>query len=128
LKNPRNAIRKGAYSVVSIITAGNKTQIQSVIDEDLVPTLMLMVLKESPDVSTEAILAIANITAGGTKEQIEYLVSKGVLNMFKDFLQKKNKAGIKPLLKALQNILSTDDLYVKSFEQIGGKKILSQEI
>ena len=124
-KSSKRAIRKEAVWTISNVTAGNKSQIQAVIDENIVPELILMAQNGEADVATEAIWAISNITAGGTKEQIGYLVSKGVLKTFKEMLQKNNKSASKPLYEALENILSTDDLYPQFFEEVGGIDILS---
>ena len=128
-KSSKRAIRKEAVWTISNVTAGNKSQIQAVIDENIIPKLLTLASLNTTteaQIVAEALWAIANISVVGTKEQIEYLVSKGVLKTFKDIFDEKNNFTIKPLVEALENIFLTDEKYIKSFEEIGGKEILSK--
>ncbi|KAH8063015.1 hypothetical protein JL722_2169 [Aureococcus anophagefferens] len=67
-------IRKEACWTISNITAGNKDQIQSVIDSNIVPPLVQLLNSAEFDIRKEAAWAISNATSGGTPMQIKFLV------------------------------------------------------
>ena len=55
---------------VSNIVAGNKYQIQMVIDAQLVPTVVDTLTKGEFRTQKEAAWAVSNFTVGGTPEQV----------------------------------------------------------
>lgn len=73
--SPKESIRKEACWTVSNITAGNRQQIQAVIDANIFPILIEILSKSDFKTRKEAAWAITNATSSGTAEQIKYLVS-----------------------------------------------------
>lgn len=67
-------IKKEACWTVSNIAAGNRQQIQAVIDANIFPTLMTIMQVADFKTKKEAAWAITNATSSGTAEQIRYLV------------------------------------------------------
>ena len=49
-------------------------------DNDVIPTLIEMVLNDSSDVAKEAAWAVSNFTSGCSREQMQYLVNCDVIN------------------------------------------------
>ena len=72
LSSPKKSIRKEACWTISNITAGNKAQIQAVIDEGLIPPVLYILNTAEFDIKKEAAWAISNACSGGTPEQIRY--------------------------------------------------------
>ena len=60
---------------ISNITAGNRQQIQAVIDANIFPVLIEIQSKAEFKTRKEAAWAITNATSGGTAEQVRYLQS-----------------------------------------------------
>ena len=86
LNSHKKSTRKEACWTISNITAGNKDQIQAVIEAGLVPPLLQLLAKaDFPDVQKEAAWAISNATSG-TPEQIMYLVSQRCIRPLCDLL------------------------------------------
>ncbi|KAB1275150.1 Importin subunit alpha-6 [Camelus dromedarius] len=70
LSSSKESIRKEACWTVSNITAGNRAQIQAVIDANIFPVLIEILQKAEFRTRKEAAWAITNATSGGTPEQI----------------------------------------------------------
>lgn len=87
LTSEKESIRKEASWTVSNITAGNRQQIQAVIDADIFPVLINILKVSEFKTRKEAAWAITNATSSGTAEQIKYLVSD--LDFKFDFAKKK---------------------------------------
>ena len=68
-----------ACTAVGLLAAGNKDRIQQVIDKNVFPPLIHLLLHDEFDIKQEAAWAIANAIKGGTPEQVEYLVSRGYI-------------------------------------------------
>lgn len=71
-----DTIKKEACWTISNIAAGNRQQIQAVIDANIFPILIKIMQTSDFKTKKEAAWAITNATSSGTAEQIRYLVSK----------------------------------------------------
>lgn len=69
-----DTIKKEACWTISNIAAGNRQQIQAVIDANIFPTLINIMQTADFKTKREAAWAITNATSSGTAEQIRYLV------------------------------------------------------
>lgn len=65
LNASKDSIRKEACWTVSNVTAGNRTQIQSVIDANVFPVLVEILSKGEFKTRKEAAWAVTNATSGG---------------------------------------------------------------
>ena len=74
--NHKKSIKKEACWTISNITAGNKEQIQTVIEAGLIAPLVNLLQTAEFDIKKEAAWAISNATSGGTNEQIKYVLYK----------------------------------------------------
>ena len=99
------SIRKEASWTIYNITAGNNDQIQQVIEQGLIPSLVELLAHASFDVKKEAAWAISNATSGGTPEQIMYLVSQQCIQPLCDLLAVKDSRIVKVALEGIENIL-----------------------
>eukprot|EP00027_Filamoeba_sp_ATCC50430_P006380 CAMPEP_0168543342 /NCGR_PEP_ID=MMETSP0413-20121227/1832_1 /TAXON_ID=136452 /ORGANISM="Filamoeba nolandi, Strain NC-AS-23-1" /LENGTH=124 /DNA_ID=CAMNT_0008573283 /DNA_START=212 /DNA_END=582 /DNA_ORIENTATION=- len=101
---------KEACWTISNITAGNKDQIQCVIDAQIFPTLF-QVFNNSPedDIKTEAMFAILNALTGGSTEQILYLVSAGCISPLCNALSSKRDAIVLEALQSLEKVVQAAD-------------------
>ena len=70
----RKPIRKEACWTISNIMAGSADQIQAVIDNNIVQSIVHILRSAEWDVRKEACWAISNATSGGNPQQIQYLV------------------------------------------------------
>ncbi|KAL9976416.1 hypothetical protein ACROYT_G013715 [Oculina patagonica] len=122
LKHSKASIVKEAAWAISNITAGPKEQIQAVINAGLVP-LIIDVLKGNNSArdfksQKEAVWAITNFTSASTPEQINFLVSNGVIEPLCNLLEVKDTKTILVLLDGFKNILSTARQNERLFENI----------
>jgi importin subunit alpha-6/7 len=70
LSSPKKGIRKEACWTISNITAGNKEQIQAVIENNIIPPLIQLLSNAEFDIRKEAAWAISNATSGGNAHQV----------------------------------------------------------
>ncbi|OXB61937.1 hypothetical protein ASZ78_013982, partial [Callipepla squamata] len=103
--SPKESIRKEACWTVSNITAGNRAQIQAVIDANIFPILIEILQKAEFRTRKEAAWAITNATSGGTPEQIRYLVALGCTKPLCDLLTVMDSKIVQVALNGLENIL-----------------------
>ena len=103
--NYKKSIKKEACWAVSNITAGNKDQIQAVIDAEIVPPLVSLLGTAEFDIKKEAAWALSNATTGGTHPQIRYLVAQGCIKPMCDLLACSDARIITVALEGLENIL-----------------------
>lgn len=68
-------IKKEACWTISNIAAGNRQQIQAVIDANIFPVLIQILQTSDFKTKKEAAWAITNATSSGTADQIRYLVN-----------------------------------------------------
>ncbi|KAB0390759.1 hypothetical protein E2I00_003751 [Balaenoptera physalus] len=101
----QESIRKEACWTISNITAGNRAQIQAVIDANIFPVLIEILQKAEFRTRKEAAWAITNATSGGTPEQIRYLVSLGCIKPLCDLLTVMDSKIVQVALNGLENIL-----------------------
>ncbi len=105
LNSPKKGIKKEACWTISNVTAGNKSQIQAVIDANIIPPLINLLGNAEFDIKKEAAWAISNATSGGSPEQIRYLVAQGCIKPLCDLLTASDARVITVALEGLENIL-----------------------
>ncbi|KAF6165601.1 hypothetical protein GIB67_021871 [Kingdonia uniflora] len=105
----KKSIKKEACWTISNITAGNKDQIQAVIDANLITPVIFLLQTAEFDVKKEAAWAISNATSGGTFEQIKYMVNKGCVQPLCDLLICPDPRIVTVCLEALENILKVGE-------------------
>ncbi|KAB7497929.1 Importin subunit alpha-3 [Armadillidium nasatum] len=124
LSHQKEKINKEAVWFLSNITAGNKHQVQAVIEANLLPMIIDHLRKGEFQTQKEAAWAISNLTISGTKEQIAYLVSEGVIPPFCDLLTCKDPQVIQVVLDGIGNILASAGANVETvanmIEECGG--------
>jgi hypothetical protein len=94
--------------VYSNITAGTSSQIQAVLDEGIVPTLMDMLRgnREEWAVQKECLWAAGNVCNGGRDEQIRHLIAQGAVQVFGAQLSRDREARMMlVVLETLENML-----------------------
>lgn len=64
------------------LQAGTKEQISAAIESGIMPYLVQLLSTAEFDIKKEAAWAVSNATSGGTQEQIQYLVRRGLLPSF----------------------------------------------
>ncbi|XP_023729724.3 importin subunit alpha-1a [Lactuca sativa] len=69
--NHKKSIKKEACWTISNITAGNKEQIQTVIEANIIGPLIHLLQNAEFDIKKEAAWAISNATLGGSHDQIK---------------------------------------------------------
>ncbi|XP_051145286.1 importin subunit alpha-like [Andrographis paniculata] len=107
--NYKKSIKKEACWTISNITAGNRDQIQSVIDAGVIGPLVLLLQNAEFEVKKEAAWAISNATSGGTHEQIKYLVSQHCIKPLCDLLVCPDPRIVTVCLEGLENILKVGE-------------------
>jgi len=94
---------------ISNITAGNKDQIQAVIDNNIIPPLVQLLTHAEFDIRKEAAWAISNATSGGNANQIKYLVQQGCISPLCDLLNVNDAKIVTIALEGLENILKVGE-------------------
>ncbi|KAB5545322.1 hypothetical protein DKX38_013434 [Salix brachista] len=107
--NHKKSIKKEACWTISNITAGNKEQIQAVIEAGLIGPLVNLLQNAEFDIKKEAAWAVSNATSGGTHEQIKFLVSQGCIKPLCDLLVCPDPRIVTVCLEGLENILKVGD-------------------
>lgn len=105
-RKPRG-VRKEAAWTLSNIGAGSQSQIQALINAELVPLLISTIGAYEAEVKKEAVWACANIATNGSSQQISYLVECGVLEALCEVLSVS--ADVKILTVTLEAILTILD-------------------
>uniref|UniRef100_A0A672NQ83 Importin subunit alpha n=1 Tax=Sinocyclocheilus grahami TaxID=75366 RepID=A0A672NQ83_SINGR len=113
LSSPKESIKKEACWTISNITAGNRAQIQMVIDADLLPPLINILQVAEFRTRKEAAWAITNATSGGSAEQIRHLVELGCIKPLCDLLTLMDSKIVQVALNGLENILRLGELEAK---------------
>ncbi|XP_062207331.1 importin subunit alpha-1a-like [Phragmites australis] len=108
-QNHKKSIKKEACWTISNITAGNKDQIQAVINAGIIGPLLHLLQTAEFDIKKEAAWAISNATSGGTHEQIKYLVSEGCIKPLCDLLVCPDPRIVTVCLEGLENILKVGE-------------------
>ncbi|XP_042210679.1 importin subunit alpha-4-like isoform X3 [Homarus americanus] len=124
LSHQKEKINKEAVWFLSNITAGNKQQVQAVIDAGLIPMIITQLTKGEFQTQKEAAWAISNLTISGSKQQVAYLVSEGVIHPFCNLLTCKDTQVIQVVLDGISNILNRAgedvELVANMIEECGG--------
>ena len=102
---------------------GNKDQIQSVVDANVIPPLVNLTVRNLT--SEKRPWAISNATSGGTPEQIKFLVSQACIPPLCELLSVADVKIIIVALEALENILKVGDAESK---QMGGHNLMANHI
>ncbi|GKV18461.1 hypothetical protein SLEP1_g28838 [Rubroshorea leprosula] len=123
----KKSIKKEACWTISNITAGNKEQIQAVVDANIIGPLVHLLQSAEFDIKKEAAWAISNATSGGTHEQIKYLVSQGCIKPLCDLLICPDPRIITVCLEGLENILKAGEAD-KNLGNNGGVNLYAQMI
>ncbi|TVU21005.1 hypothetical protein EJB05_30614, partial [Eragrostis curvula] len=103
--NQSKGIKSEVCWTISDIMAGNKDQIQAVINENIIGPLVWLMQTAEFDVKKNAAWAISNATDGGTHDQIKYLISQGCIIAFCNLLGYADTGVLIVCLKGLENIL-----------------------
>ena len=114
----KKGIRKEACWTLSNITAGNKSQIQHVIDHNLIPPLVLLLGQAEFDIRKEVAWCISNATSGGSPEQIKYIVGQGAIPNLVSLLDVAETKIITVALEGLENILKVGEIDAKNTEGV----------
>jgi importin subunit alpha-6/7 len=91
------------------IAAGNKEQIQAVIENNIIPPLIQLLSNAEFDIRKEAAWAISNATSGGNEQQIKFLVQQGCIRPLCDLLAGSDPKIVIIALEGLENILRVGD-------------------
>lgn len=110
LGSDKEAIRKEAAWTISNITAGNREQVQAVIDANIFPALIDICTHSEFKTRKEVAWAITNATSGGTAEQIKYLVSAGCIQPMCELLTVMDTKIVQVALSGLDNILKSGEI------------------
>nr|GEV25205.1 importin subunit alpha-2 [Tanacetum cinerariifolium] len=107
--NHKKSIKKEACWTISNITAGNKDQIQTVIEANIIGPLVNLLQNSEFDIKKEAAWAISNATSGGSHDQIKYLVNQGCIKPLCDLLICPDPRIVTVCLEGLENILKVGE-------------------
>jgi importin subunit alpha-6/7 len=95
--------------IAFIHIAGNKEQIQAVIENNIIPPLIQLLANAEFDIRKEAAWAISNATSGGNEQQIKFLVQQGCIRPLCDLLTGSDPKIVTIALEGLENILKVGD-------------------
>ncbi|XP_061371904.1 importin subunit alpha-like isoform X2 [Gastrolobium bilobum] len=109
VNNYKKSIKKEACWTISNITAGNKLQIQAVVEANIIGPLVRLLQDAEFDIKKEAAWAMSNATSGGTHEQIKYLVNQGCIKPLCDLLICPDPRIVTVCLEGLENILKVGE-------------------
>jgi importin subunit alpha-2 len=101
----KEAIRKEVCWTISNITAGNRQQIQAVIDANIIPALIDVMGRAEFKTRKEAAWAITNAASGGSPEQIRFLVDQGCIPPLCNLLTVMDSKIVQVALNGLEHIL-----------------------
>ncbi|KAI4310932.1 hypothetical protein MLD38_035875 [Melastoma candidum] len=125
--NYKKSIKKEACWTISNITAGNKDQIQAVIEANIIAPMVHLLQNAEFDIKKEAAWAISNATSGGSLEQIKFLVSQGCMKPLCDLLICPDPRIVTVCLEGLENILKVGEAE-KNLGNSGDVNIYAQMI
>ncbi|KAK4406768.1 Importin subunit alpha-4 [Sesamum angolense] len=124
-QNHKKSIKKEACWTIS--NAGNRAQIQAVIQADIIPPLVQLLQHAEFEIKKEAAWAISNATSGGSPEQIRFLASQGCIKPLCDLLICPDPRIVTVCLEGLENILKVGEID-KENGMNGGINIYAQMI
>ncbi|KAL0927775.1 hypothetical protein M5K25_001983 [Dendrobium thyrsiflorum] len=123
----KKSIKKEACWTISNITAGNKEQIQAVVEANIIGPLVDLLQNAEFDIKKEAAWAISNATSGGTHDQIKFLVGQGCIKPLCDLLVCPDPRIVTVCLEGLENILKVGEAE-KNLGTTGGVNLYAQMI
>ncbi|KAL3517394.1 hypothetical protein ACH5RR_019983 [Cinchona calisaya] len=126
-QNYKKSIKKEACWTISNITAGNREQIQAVIQAAIIAPLVQLLQNAEFEIKKEAAWAISNATSGGTHEQIKFLVSQGCVKPLCDLLVCPDPRIVTVCLEGLENILKVGEAE-KNLGNTGEVNVFAQMI
>lgn len=127
MQNHKKSIKKEACWTISNITAGNRAQIQAVIEANIIQPLVHLLQNAEFEIKKEAAWAISNATSGGAHEQIQFLVGEGCIAPLCDLLVCPDPRIITVCLEGLENILKVGEAD-KEMGLNGGINIYAQQV
>ncbi|GMI88870.1 importin alpha isoform 4 [Hibiscus trionum] len=127
VQNHKKSIKKEACWTISNITAGNKGQIQAVIEANIILPLVHLLQHAEFDIKKEAAWAISNATSGGSHEQIQFLVGQGCIKPVCDLLICPDPRIVTVCLEGLENILKVGEAD-KEMGMNGGINVYAQMV
>ena len=130
--HPKKSIKKESIWTISNLTAGRPIDIQAVIDANIFTLLIQELINQEFDVQKEILWALSNALSGGTDDQIQYLISQGVIQPICDKLRvwDKKATGVGVALTGLESILkigarsNTLNQLKQRIEDVGGLDLL----
>lgn len=134
MSNAKKGIRKEAAWTISNITAGSPNQIQSVIQANLIPPLVNMLANAEFDVQKEAAWALSNACSGGAHQQIEFMVSQGLIHPMCQLMTCADPKIVMVALDGLDAILKSgkanaglgDNKFADHVEECSGLDLLEE--
>ncbi|KAL9668222.1 hypothetical protein QQ045_002598 [Rhodiola kirilowii] len=123
----KKSIKKEACWTISNITAGNKDQIQAVLEAGIFGPLIYLLQTAEFEIKKEAAWAISNATSGGTHDQIKFLVDQGCIKALCDLLTCPDARTVTVCLEGLENILKVGEA-AKVQGSTGGVNLYAQMI
>ncbi|KAK7397109.1 hypothetical protein VNO78_18276 [Psophocarpus tetragonolobus] len=105
----KNSIFKDACWTISNITAGNRAEIQAVIDSNIIPPLVQIFLHAELDIKKEVAWVIFRVTSKGSRDNIRYLVDQGCINVLCELLTCPDPKVVSICLEGLENILEVGE-------------------
>lgn len=126
LNSSKENLRKETCWTISNVTAGTKEQIQAVCDANLIPPLIHIISTAEFRTRKEATWALSNLTSGGSRRQVQYVVSQGIIKPLSDLLDMQDAKIIKVVLDAFANILAhgevqgEENAYADFVDECGG--------
>ncbi|KAK6107939.1 Armadillo/beta-catenin-like repeat family protein [Brugia pahangi] len=97
--------------VLSNVAAGTSSQIQTIFDAGIIPSLIQVLKTETFQVRSEACWVIANTITGGNREHIARIVREGALTPLSDMLTVMDCGVVVMVLKALSEILECGEYF-----------------
>jgi hypothetical protein len=95
------------------VTAGTQAQIQKVIDQNLIPSILHVLKTAEFKAQKEAVWAITNLTSGGTIEQIATVANQGIVPILCDLLTVKDSKVRKIFSRGFSSFLSSAQFWGK---------------
>ena len=96
------------------IAAGNKEQIQAVIESNTIPPLIQLLSNVEFDIRKEAACAISNALVGGDDLQIKFLVQKGCIRPLCALLTRSENEINAIVLKGIERILQFGEVEARA--------------
>ena len=105
LSHEKHSIQKEAAWTLSNITAGTPTQIQYVIEANLLEPTMLCLANGDFKTQKETVWVVTNFTSGGTPEQVRILCQAGAIKHLCNLLECNEDRVVCTILDGLMNIM-----------------------